>query len=230
MSNPPNAIKRVDQSQQYEKPSVDDALNLHKELQYYSNIFNSHRIGQLWTLATGYQNDAFHCQIPLTKSMKSQALDELMQIGFDYALQLCLADPNMKWSGPISEEQSDWFRNFGRRHNGMLAINPLDKILEYDKYFGNKIEPERIAYSPCIPERKVLCFSWLKAGYMHIKFNDNGIADVWMKYSSQIDTSGYKSLYDIGDNDEAEICDSMLVDILGLAGHSTMDILLNEFI
>lgn len=224
MSKAPTAIKRVDQSESRSTGTE----TLLKQRQIHT-VFTAHFIGNLWKPAISHEDDAFHCHIPMTGGSDAE-LDNLVQIGFDYALSLCLADPHMKRSGSINEEQSKWFREFGRRHDGMLAINPMDKILEYDQYFGKNISPERIAYSSCIPSGNVLCFSWLKANYMHIKFKDDGFADVWMKYSTQIDAEKYKSPDDLGDDDEPEICDSMLVNILGLAGGSIMDTLLDGLI
>jgi hypothetical protein len=220
VSKAPVAIKRVDQNSQ--------SSNVLKQRQTYT-MFTSHFIGSLWKPAVSHEPDAFHCRIMLSSGSDSE-LDTLVQIGFDYALPLCLADPHMKHSGAINEEQSKWFREFGRRHDGMLAINPIDKILEYDTYFGKNIAPERIAYSSCIPSGSVLCFSWLKANYMHVKFNDDGFADVWMKYNTQIDSEKYRSPDDIDADDEPEIVDSMLVNILGLAGPSIMDTILDGLI
>lgn len=224
----PTIIKRVGQVDSKSSSSLSTPTLLKQ--QKANSLFLAHFIGTLWKPAVSHEDDAFHQVVTWSHHDNESQYDTLIQIGYDYALSECLKDPYMKHSGAINEDQSKWFREFGRRHDGMLAINPIDKILEYEKYFGKNIAPERIAYSSCIPSGNVLCFSWLKDNYMHIEFRDDSMVDVWMKYNTQIDAKKYESPDDIDVDDEPEICDSMLVNILGLAGESIMDTLLDGLI
>lgn len=223
----PVAIKRVEQGER----GISDSTSTKKLLQTQKvqSLFRAHFIGHLWKSAVSHEDDAHHIHITWPEK-DSDGLDILIEAGFDYALGECLKDEYMKHSGAINEDQSRWFREFGRRHDGMLAINPLDKIIEYDKYFGKNIAPERIAYSDVIPSGSVLCFSWLKYNYIHLEFNEDGTADAWMKYNTQIDPKKFVSQDDIDDDDEPEICDSMLVNMHGLAGASVVDNILDGLI
>jgi hypothetical protein len=223
---PPVEIKRVEQGER----GISDSASTKKLLQTQRvhSLFRSHFIGHLWKPAVNHEDGVHHTRITWPEK-DSDGLDILVEAGFEYALGECLKDQYMKRSGPVNEGQSRWFREFGRRHDGMLAINPLDTILEYDKYFGKNIAPERIAYADVIPPGHVLCFSWLKDNYMHLEFNEDGTADAWMKYNTQIDSKKFASKDDI-DDDEPEICDSMLVNIPGLAGASVVDNILDGLI
>lgn len=196
-----------------------------------------HRLGIYWRGGNSHNADDFHCTLPLPpigphmghKDQLDAFLETVIPVGIEYVIPLCLQDPYMKRSGAINEEQSDWFRAFGNRHDGMLAINPLDKTLEYEKYFGKAIDRNRIVYHSCIPEGCVLCFSWLRDNYIHMKVNPNGMVDVWMKYNTQITKGKYQHLDDWEESDE-DIVDSMLVNIRGLSGMSVVDEVLNGLV
>jgi hypothetical protein len=224
----PVAIKRVDQGSR----GISDSISTKTLLKTHRvrNLFRNHYIGHLWNSSESHEDDTCHIQITWAEK-DSDGLSLLIDPGFEYAIGECLKDKHMKHSGAVSEAQSQWFRAFGRRNDGMLAINPLDRVLEYEKYFGNNIAQDRIAYAEVVPPGNVLCFSWLKANYMHLEFNEDRTVDVWMKYHTQINPKMYASPDDIDyDEDEEEFIDSMLVNIRGLQGASMLDELLNGLI
>lgn len=233
---PPVAIKRVGQEDTglASSQSTSTRLMQHKA----KSLFLAHFIGTLWRPAVSHGPEAHYQRLEFGHNDIEAQFDALIQVGYDYALEQCLQDPYMKHSGAINEDQTNWFKAFGRRMDGMLAINPLDKILEYDKYFGKNIAPERIIYSECIPSGNVLCFSWLKNNYMHVEIGDNNTIDAWMHYKTQADTTKldssaddvYNISLDENNDDDDDICDSMLVNIRGLSGESIIDRLIDGLI
>lgn len=225
MKQPPVEIKRVEQG----SPRVSDAMAYTAKVRDTAALFLAHNIGVYWKPAVSHTDNAHRVQI----KWADDSLDVLLQTSFDYALGKCLADPWMKHSGAINEDQTQWFKAFGKRPSAMLAINPIDKILEYDKYFGNNIKPGRIIYSDTIPSGNVLCLNWSKNNYIDIGLIEGDDATVWVEYYTQMEFIMLSAQEDNLESELAEsskLYDSMLVNIRNLAGVSVLDGVLNGLI
>ena len=163
-----------------------------------------------WCVVNKYIHQAFQTKTPVVKTADNQIDYDTLVVNIenlcnDYAIGICLLEPSLSHSQPINPQQSQWFRDFGKRNNGILAISPIDKQLKYEELFGRNINPSHIIYSSSVPSGNVLCFSW-KFNNMKIHVEDDECM-IWVKYDTAKESS-------------------MLVNILSLEAPNLLDMML----
>jgi len=143
-----------------------------------------HQAKVLWDLTDNYIHKAVSFSIPIQKSDGETdyalTLERILDACNAMAVEQCLKQPSMLHSKPINPEQSQWFRDFGKRSYGLLGINPIDIPFQYQNLFGKNIHSSNILYSSAVPSGSVLCFSW-RSNCMKLKFHEDECL-IWCRY------------------------------------------------
>lgn len=232
----PKPIKRIvgeGQTVSPNTPELSDDFMVSSMVRDLLSSYREHNIRRYWIHGTDhptgphvymYKYVPNHCNDDGGESFSylskfyEPVWDGILELGFEYAVDICLATPGLLHSTEINEEQSNWFRAFVLREKSMLAINPIDKTFQYELYFGKDISPDRLIYTDSVPSGSVLCLQWSMTNCVYVDCdNEHEHFNVSMYYSP------------VGRGCKSPL-DSMLVNIANLRPENILDMMLNDHI